>query len=135
MTKKLYVGNLSFSAEEEQLKSLFASDGRQVTSVKILNDRETGRSRGFGFVEMTTPEDAQKAIAALNGADFMGRPLIVNEAREPAPRAPGDRPMGRRGGFGGGNRDEGRGGFGGGSRDEGRGSRGGRGDRGRGFRN
>ncbi len=98
MNKKLYVGNLSFSAEESALEALFSEDGRQVASVRILNDRETGRSRGFGFVEMATPEDAQKAIEALNGRDFMGRPLTVNEAREQAPRSGG----GGRGGFGGG---------------------------------
>jgi RNA recognition motif-containing protein len=68
---------------------LFGADGRQVSSVRILSDRETGRSRGFGFVEMATPEDAQKALEALNGKDFMGRPLTVNEAREQAPREGG----------------------------------------------
>lgn len=111
MNKKLYIGNLPFSAEESQLEALFGSDGRQVASVRILTDRETGRSRGFGFVEMATPEDAQKAIDALNGKEFMGRPLTVTEAREQAPRSGGG------GGFGGG-RDRGPrgggGGFGGG---------------------
>ena len=58
MTKKLFVGNLPFTAEESQLEALFGADGRQVASVRILNDRETGRSRGFGFVEMASPEDA-----------------------------------------------------------------------------
>jgi cold-inducible RNA-binding protein len=116
MNKKLYVGNLPFSAEESQLQALFAGDGRQVASVRILSDRATGRSRGFGFVEMGTPEDAQKAIEALNGHDFMGRPLTVNEAREQPPRSGGNG-----GGFGGGG---GRG-FGGGG--GGRGGRGGRG--------
>lgn len=127
MNKKLYVGNLPFTAEETQLQALFGGDGRQVASVRILSDKATGRSRGFGFVEMATPEDAQKAIEALNGHDFMGRPLTVNEAREQAPRSGG-------GGFGGGG--GGRGGFGGGG--GGRGGRGGgrggfdrdRGDRG-----
>ncbi len=98
MNKKLYVGNLSFTAEESQLQALFASDGRQVTTVRILNDRVSGRSRGFGFVEMATPEDAQKAIVALNGHEFMGRPLTVNEAREQVQRSGG-------GGFGGGGSD------------------------------
>lgn len=131
MNKKLYVGNLPFAAEEGQLMSLFAGDGRQVASIKIMSDRETGRSRGFGFVEMATPEDAQKAIQALNGFEFMGRPLIVNEAREPAPRTGGGgNPMSRRGGFGGGPSaghygDHGHGGGGSG----GRGGRGGRGNR------
>ncbi|MFZ9595207.1 MAG: RNA recognition motif domain-containing protein [Bdellovibrionia bacterium] len=113
MNKKLYVGNLPFSAEEGQLQALFAADGRQVTSVRILSDKITGRSRGFGFVEMATAEDAQKAIEALHGHDFMGRPLTVNEAREESrdhgPRHPSS---GRGEGFGGrgGNRG-GRGGF------------------------
>src|SRR6185437_322932 len=101
---------LPFTAEENQLQALFGSDGRQVVSVRILNDRATGRSRGFGFVEMASPEDAQKAIEALNGHDFMGRPLTVNEAREQAPRTGGG--GGGGGGFGGGG--GGRGGFGGG---------------------
>src|ERR1700745_3623347 len=109
MNKKLYVGNLPFSAEEEQLQQLFGADGRQVASVRILQDKMTGRSRGFGFVEMATPEDAQKAIEALNGHDFMGRPLTVNEAREQEPRSGGG------GGFGGGGGRGGRGGGGGAS--------------------
>ena len=95
MNKKLYVGNLPFSAEEDQLQAFFAAEG-QVASVRILTDRETGRSRGFAFVEMGTPEEAQKAMNALNGKDFMGRALMVSEAREQAPRTGG------RGGFGGG---------------------------------
>ena len=107
MNKKLYVGNLPFTAEEGQLQALFSADGRQVASVRILNDRETGRSRGFGFVEMATPEDAQKAIEALNGQEFLGRAITVNEAREQTPRTGGG--GGGRGGFGGrgdrGNRD------------------------------
>lgn len=119
MNKKLYVGNLPFTAEEAQLEALFASDGRQVASVRIMSDRETGRSRGFGFVEMASPEDAQKAIEALNGHDFMGRALTVNEAREQQPRS---------GGFGGGGGGGGRGGFGGGG-----GGRGGRGGGGGGY--
>ena len=112
MTKKLYVGNLPFTAEESQLEAMFAGDGRQVASVRILSDRETGRSRGFGFVEMATEEDAQKAIEALNGKDFMGRALTVNEAREQAPRGGGG--GGGRGGYGGGGGGGGRGGRGGG---------------------
>jgi RNA recognition motif-containing protein len=108
MNKKLYVGNLPFSAEESQLQALFGSDGRQVASVRILNDKATGRSRGFGFVEMVSAEDAQKAIDALHGHEFMGRPLTVNEAREQAPRTGG--------GFGGGGGGGGRGFGGGGGR-------------------
>jgi cold-inducible RNA-binding protein len=96
MNKKLYVGNLPFTAEAAQLTALFGNDGRQVVSVNILIDKMTGRSRGFGFIEMATPEDAEKALHALHGHDFMGRPLTVTEAREQVPRAPG----GPRPGFG-----------------------------------
>jgi RNA recognition motif-containing protein len=88
-TKKLYVGNLPFTADESTLRAHFEGDGRKVDSVKIMMDRETGRSRGFAFVEMSSPEDAEKAIAALNNKDFMGRPLMINEAREQAPRVGG----------------------------------------------
>ena len=101
MNKKLYVGNLPFTAEEEQLQALFGGDGRQVTSVRILQDKMTGRSRGFGFVEMATEADAQKAIDALNGHEFLGRPLTVNEAREQEPRSGGGRGFGGGGGRGG----------------------------------
>lgn len=113
MNKKLYVGNLPFSAEENQLQALFGNDGRQVTSVRILSDKATGRSRGFGFVEMATPEDAEKAIQALHGHDFMGRPLTVTEAREQTPRTDGgpgnsfSRNRFGRGGRGGFDRDRG----------------------------
>lgn len=93
MNKKLYIGNLPFSAEEGQLQALFGADGRKVVSIKILSDSVTGRSRGFGFVEMATHADAQSAIDALHGHEFMGRALSVTEARESA------RPAG--GGFGG----------------------------------
>lgn len=89
MNKKLYVGNLPFSAEEAQLKALFGSDGRECVSAKIMMDRETGRSRGFAFIEMANPEDAQKALDALHGHEFLGRPLSVTEAREQAPRTGG----------------------------------------------
>ncbi len=91
MNKKLYVGNLPFTAEDAQLTALFGADGRQVTSVKVMIDRETGRSRGFGFIEMASPDDAQRAIEVLNGKEFMGRALTVTEAREQAPRAGGGR--------------------------------------------
>ena len=89
MNKKLYVGNLPFTADENGLRDAFGADGRQVSSVKIMMDRETGRSRGFAFVEMATPEDAQKAIQAMHGQQFMGRPLTVNEARDQPPRVGG----------------------------------------------
>ena len=109
MNKKLYVGNLPLTAEDAQLNALFGGDGRQVTSVKVMMDRETGRSRGFGFIEMATHEDAQSAMKALNGKEFMGRALAVSEAREQAPRSGGA-------GFGGGDRGGGGGRGGGGSR-------------------
>jgi RNA recognition motif-containing protein len=98
---KLYVGNLSFKATEQELHELFSQYG-QVSSAQLVMDRETGRPRGFGFVEFPNDEEAQAAIAALNGQNFGGRDLTVNEAK---PREGG----GGRGGFGGG-----RGGFGGG---------------------
>ena len=106
MGTRLYVGNLSFQTTEESLRAAFGGDGRQVTEVKIMLDRDTGRSRGFAFVEMATEQDAQNAIQAMNGADLDGRPLKVNEAQ---PRQDNG---GGRGGFGGGG--GGRGGYGGG---------------------
>ncbi len=106
LVQKIYVGNLPFSATEAEVEELFAAYG-EVVSVALPTDRETGRPRGFGFVEMSN-EDATKAIAALNGKDFGGRSLNVNEAR---PREAG----GARGGFGGGGgRSGGGGGYGGG---------------------
>ena len=80
MSRKLYVGNLPFSATDEDLTTLFASVG-VVDSVNLMRDQETGRARGFGFVEMATDEDAQNAITKLNDRDFGGRQLVVNEAR------------------------------------------------------
>ena len=80
MGTKLYVGNLSFKTSDEDLQELFGQAGT-VTSVKIITDAYSGQSRGFGFVEMGTDEEAQKAIAMFNGKDFMERPLTVNEAR------------------------------------------------------
>jgi len=82
MGNRLYVGNLPFSASEEAIRALFAQDGREVTEVKMITDRETGRPRGFGFVEMQNSEDASGAVSALNGVSMDGRPLTVNEARE-----------------------------------------------------
>lgn len=93
----LYVGNLSYQLREDELKSLFEKYG-EVTSVKIISDHETGRSKGFGFVEMANSEDAQNAIQELNNKDIGGRQLKVNEARRREDR--GDR--GDRGGGGGG---------------------------------
>ncbi len=82
MGMRLFVGNLPFSADEQQVRELFEQDGRSVTDVKLITDRDTGRPRGFGFVEMGSPEDADGAIRDLNGQDFGGRRLTVNEARE-----------------------------------------------------
>ena len=109
MGNKLYVGNLPFSATEQELTDHFASVG-SVTSVKIISDRDTGRSKGFAFVEYETDEDAQAAIERFNGQEFSGRALTVNEARPMAPRSGG----GGGGGYGGGGgRGGGRGGGGG----------------------
>ncbi len=83
MKKKLYVGNLSFETTEAQLKDLFSQSG-SVETVRIITDRDSGRSKGFGFVEMQ--EGGDKAIAEMNGKDFNGRALTVNEARPMAPR-------------------------------------------------
>jgi RNA recognition motif-containing protein len=107
MGKKLYVGNLPFSTTDEDLRQLFGSAG-QLDSVKVVTDRDTGRSRGFAFVEFANEDEAQAAGKQFNGTDMQGRPLTVNEAKPQAPRE---------GGFGGD-----RGGGGGG-----RGGRGGRG--------
>jgi cold-inducible RNA-binding protein len=113
MAMKLYVGNLSFQTSSEDLQQLFAQAGT-VESATVVEDRDTGRSRGFGFVEMASNEDGQKAIEQFNGTDFNGRNLTVNEARPREDR--GNRGGGGgRGGFGG-NRGGGggRGGYGGG---------------------
>jgi RNA recognition motif-containing protein len=96
MGKKLYVGNLPFTATEQILADTFAECGT-VESAKIITDRDTGRSKGFGFVEMSSDAEAQDAISKFNGADWGGRPMTVNEAKPQAPREGGG---GR--GFGGG---------------------------------
>lgn len=104
--KKLYVGSLPFSTTEEELHELFSSYG-PIASVRIVTDKFTGMSKGFGFVDMENPDDALKAIAGLNGKALNGRTLIVNEARPEQPRAPrgrDDRGGGERGGFRGGDR-------------------------------
>ena len=88
MGKKLYVGNLPFSATDQILLDTFAQCGK-VDSAKIIMDRETGRSKGFGFVEMSTEAEAQDAISKFNGADYDGRAMTVNEARPMAPREGG----------------------------------------------
>ena len=89
MGTRLYVGNLPFDTDEAQLRTLFQEGGRQVAEVKIITDRDTGRPRGFAFVEMVSQEDADAAINALNGREVGGRALTVNEARERAPRSGG----------------------------------------------
>src|SRR5215213_9331873 len=109
MGRKLYVGNLSYDVDSSALEQLFSPHG-SVQSAQIIADRDTGRSKGFGFVEMGSDAEAQAAIAALNGQDNGGRALTVNEARPREERAGGG---GGRGGFGGGG---GRGGGGGGGR-------------------
>src|SRR5215472_15432472 len=106
MAKNIYVGNLVWDATADDLLALFQEHGA-VSRAQVITDRETGRSRGFGFVEMDNDGEAQKAIEALNGADYRGRPLTVNEARPREERSGGGH---RGGGFGGG----GRGGYGGG---------------------
>jgi RNA recognition motif-containing protein len=115
MSTKLYVGNISFNTTNQDLNDLFGEIGT-VESANVVEDRETGRSRGFGFVEMASKEEAENAIAQLNGKEIDGRELKVNEAK---PRE--DRGGGGRGGYGGGggrggNRGGGGGGYGGGSR-------------------
>jgi RNA recognition motif-containing protein len=96
--KKIFVGNFAFSMTEGELRSMFEPHGK-VEGVTIVTDRDTGRSRGFAFVEMTENSEAEKAIAALNGMDSGGRPLTVNEARPKMERGPrgggGDRGYGR----------------------------------------
>jgi len=127
MSTKLYVGNLSFGVTSEDLQEHFAQAGT-VESAKVVEDRDTGRSRGFGFVEMSSAEEGQAAIEQFNGQDFDGRNLVVNEAR---PREEGggggrggggNRGGGGRGGYGGGG---GRGGSGGGGGNRGGGGGGG----------
>jgi len=111
MATKLYVGNLSFQTTSDELKDHFAQAGT-VESASVVEDRMTGRSRGFGFVEMATPEEAAAAIEQFNGKEFAGRNLTVNEARPRTDRGPGGGygGGGNRGGYGGG----GGGGYGGG---------------------
>jgi len=105
--KNIFVGNLSFNTNEDEVRQLFESYG-QVDRVSIMTDRDTGRSRGFGFVEMNSNDDGEKAIAGLNGSQLGGRTINVNEARPKAERV---------GGGGGGGRDRGGRGGGGGRRD------------------
>ncbi len=113
MTTKIYVGNLPYTCDEQQLRDLFGADGRNVTDVAIITDRMTGQPRGFAFVNMASGDDAKRAIDALHGSVFGGRTLTVNEARP------------KEGGGGGG----GSGSYGGGGGGGGRGQRSGGGGR------
>jgi len=125
MGTRLYVGNLSYNVTEAELREVFAEGGRNVVEVKIVMDRDTGRPRGFAFVEMGSEADASQVIQTLSGRDIQGRPINVSEARERTPRAGGGGGGGGgRGGYGGG------GGGGGGYGDGGGGGGGGRGGRG-----
>ena len=93
MSTRIYVGNLSYSTTEDGLRAAFAADGREVLSVSVITDRMSGRPRGFAFVEMASADDAEKAIAALDGQQLDGRTLKVSEARERTPDR-GPRPRG-----------------------------------------
>lgn len=130
---KLYVGNLAYSIRDEDLQDAFSAHGT-VSSAKVMMDRDTGRSKGFGFVEMGTDAEAQSAINALNGQPIGGRAVVVNVARPREERPSGFRSPyggggreggGGGGGFGGGRREGGGGGFGGGRREGGGGGYGG----------
>ena len=136
MGNKLYVGNLPYSVRDGDLEQSFGQFG-SVTSAKVMMERDTGRSKGFGFVEMGSDAEALAAVEGMNGAPLGGRSLVVNEARPMEPRPPrsGGFGGGREGGFGGGGREGGGGGFrspyggggAGGGRREGGGGGGGRG--------
>ncbi len=97
--KKLFVGNLPYQASETELQSWFTQAGVNADSVSVVRDRFSGEPRGFGFVEIASDDEAEKAVAACNGQDFLGRTLVVNEARPMTERPSGG------GSFGGGNRD------------------------------
>lgn len=112
MAKKLYVGNLSYDTKDSDLQQMFEAFGT-VQSAQIVMDRDTGRSKGFGFVEMSSDQEAQAAINGLNGKEAGGRALTVNEARPREDRGGGRSGGGGRGGYGGGG-GGGRGGYGGG---------------------
>jgi RNA recognition motif-containing protein len=120
MGTRLYVGNLSYNVTEQELRDVFAEGGRNVAEVKVVLDRDTGRPRGFAFVEMGTDADASSAIEQLTGRAIQGRPINVSEARERAPRSGGFGGGGGRsyggggGGYGGGGGGGGYGGGGGG---------------------
>jgi RNA recognition motif-containing protein len=96
--KKLYVGNLSFEASEQSLRDWFSEAGVQADNVTFIRDRDTNQLRGFGFVEITNDEQANRAIQEFNGKDFLGRALVVNEARPPREGGGGGRGRGEGGG-------------------------------------
>jgi RNA recognition motif-containing protein len=110
MGNRLYVGNLSYNVTEAELREVFAEGGKNVVEVKVVLDRDTGRPRGFAFVEMGSDQEAAQAIETLTGREIQGRPISVSEARERAPRGGGG--FGGGGGGGGGRDDRGRGGGG-----------------------
>lgn len=142
MGTRLYVGNLSYNVTEPELREAFGEGGRNVVEVKIVMDRESGRPRGFAFVEMGSAEDASAVIETLNGRTIQGRPINVSEARERTPRSGGGGGYGGGGGGGGyggggggyGGGGGGRGGYGGGGGRDGGGGGGGGGRGGRGRR-
>jgi RNA recognition motif-containing protein len=107
MAAKLFVGSLAWGTTDDSLSEFFAQAGT-VVSAKVITDRDSGRSKGFGFVEMSTDEEAAKAVAELNGKDLDGRAINVNEAR---PQEPRENRGGGGGGYGGGNRNSGGGGY------------------------
>jgi cold-inducible RNA-binding protein len=110
MTRRLYVGNLPYDATEKQVRQVFETAERKVISIKVVTDKDTGKPRGFAFVDLETPEHAKSAIEELNGKDFGGRALIVNEAED---RGPQQGKTGFRNAFAGGHEDRGaKGGFG-----------------------
>jgi hypothetical protein len=117
MGNKLYVGNLPYSVRDSDLEQSFGQFGT-VTSAKVMMERDTGRSKGFGFVEMGSDAEALAAVEGMNGAPLGGRSLVVNEARPMEPRPPRSGGFGGGGGYGGGGR-EGGGGYGGGGREGG----------------
>lgn len=129
MGNKLYVGNLSYDVQDRDLQELFAQHGT-VTSARVVTDRDTGRSKGFGFVEMGSDAEAEAAIGALNGQEIAGRALTVNEARPKEDRGGGGGGGRGFGGGGGGRGFGGGGGYGGGGRGGDRGGRSGGGRRG-----
>jgi RNA recognition motif-containing protein len=141
MGTRLYVGNLSYNVTEQELREVFAEGGKNVAEVKVVLDRDTGRPRGFAFVEMGSDADASAAIEQLTGRQIQGRPINVSEARERAPRSGGGGGYGgggggygggggRGGGYGGGGGGGGYGGDGGGGYGDRGGGGGGRGRRG-----